>query len=156
MKNSMIKRMDNGAMGSFCTDGVKSALEAMSNVFGCECKAFEAGTVPFVELPEDVQAEAKETLKAYSKVTVEFANGKFHVFTGCMICKDYAFDQCVCGTYTAEEIYTPEERIINYMESFHDYPVEYKGERDYKMLNELGTNWNAKFAMVNGKLVRIA
>lgn len=155
-KNSMVKRMDNGVMISFDAQCAMRVAEAIKDQIGTECKVFEAGTVPFEELPEDVKAKVKDTLKAFSKVTVEYSDAKFSVFTGCMLCKDYAYDQCVCGTYTAEEIYTPEERIVNYMESFHDYPVEYTGKRDYKMLKELGTNWNAKFALVNGDLVRVA
>lgn len=156
MKNAMIKRTDNGVFTSFDARCAAHVAEMIKEQLGVECKVFEAGTVPFAELPDDVQAEAKDTLKAYSKATVEFADGNFSVHTGCMICKTYAYDLCVCGTYTAEEIYTAEERIINYVEAFHDYPVEYKGERDYKMLNGLGSNWNAKFALVSGNLVRIA
>ena len=51
-----------------------------------------------------------------------------------MIKADYASDHKVYGYVNASDIYTADEQICNYIESFHNYPPQYKGARDYKML----------------------
>lgn len=68
-------------------------------------------------LPKEVQHEVKSILKA-----------------------SYAEDHEFIGTYKAKEVYTEPERTINYVESFHDYPIWYKGKRDYKWLKNLTNN----------------
>ena len=49
----------------------------------------------------------------------------------------YAGDHEFIGNYKAEDIFTEDERMLNYMESFHEYPIQYRGRRDYSMLNKL-------------------
>ena len=105
------------------------------------------------ELPINVQDEIKNTLKAFTKAHCWFANGEYHVSAGIAIKAQYAPDDRYIGTWTPADVFTDEERIINYIESFHDYPIEYKGKRDYKMLDSIGNNWKVKFKMVNGNLV---
>ena len=105
------------------------------------------------ELPLNVQEEMKETLKAFPEVNVWFAYGEYHVSTCHVIKRDYAPDEKFIGTWKAADVFTAEEQIINYVESFHDYPIEYKGRRDYRMLNSIGNNWDIKFKMENGNIV---
>ena len=107
----------------------------------------------FEQLPAEVQKEVKEILKAYDRVSVTFENGKYH-FGGACLKATYASDYEVIGDYKDTDIFTEEERIINYVESFHDYPAAYKGKRDYKWLKSLGYDYDIKVKFdENGNLV---
>ena len=106
------------------------------------------------DLPMNVQNKVRNTLKAYDEVTVDFENGDYHVMTGCLLKASYAPDFRSVGTFKAKEVFTEDERTINYVESFHDFPIWYKGKRDYRMLKEVGYDWDAKFALVDGSIVR--
>ena len=108
----------------------------------------------FETLPIEVQEQCKNTLKAYDSVNVIFEYGKYHVSTMIGITATYAEDHEYIGNVYADDIFTEEERIINYAESFHDFSPLYKGKRDYKMMNDAGYDWNIKFKMVDGILVR--
>lgn len=99
----------------------------------------------FNELPVNVQNDIKNDLKAYSECHVVYEYGMYHVGCGVCLKNEYADDHEVIGTYHAEDIFTPNERIINYIESFHDYPIQYKGKRDYRMLKEIGNDWSVRF-----------
>lgn len=103
---------------------------------------------------ETQKEEIKSTLKAYDKVHVTYEYGKYHFSTFVGLTASYADDHRFCGTVYADDIFTPEECIINYVEAFHDYPIGYHGKRDYKMLREVGNDWTAKFQFVNGNIVR--
>lgn len=83
---------------------------------------FEVGAVPLSELPDNIQAKVKETLKAFDKTTVVYEAGDFEVETGCCIRKSYFYDHFVCGIYNAKEVYTLEERKQNFLEEF-GYPL---------------------------------
>ena len=102
----------------------------------------------FNELPKEVQEEVKNILRAYSEETVWFENGRYTF--GVSLTAKYAPDHEYIGTYYAKDIYTEEERILNYCEAFHDYPSEYKGKRDYNLISD----YNAKYKMVNGNIIR--
>ena len=96
-------------------------------------------------LPEDVKAQVKKTLRSFDEVNVIYEYGEYHVSTGLAIKCHYADDHEYIGHYKADDIFTPDERIINYVESFHSYPVQYKGKRDYNMINSLTWDDRAKF-----------
>lgn len=85
-------------------------------------------------LPSDVQTKVLNTLKAYDECSVVFEYGEYHVSTGHCLKAVYADDRKFIGTFYAEDIYTLEERTENYIESFRDYPIWYKGPRDYLAL----------------------
>lgn len=105
----------------------------------------------FEQLPEEVQEQVKEILKAYNSTLVTFENGKYQ-FGGYCLKNTYASDHEVVGEYKADDIFTKEERIINYVESFHSYPIAYKGKRDYYWIKNL--SWDAKVKFdENGNLV---
>ena len=99
----------------------------------------------FNELPADVQSKIKQTAKAYDEVYVVYEYGEYHVGVGISLKAVYAPDHKVIGTFYAKDLYTPEERIINYIEEFHEYPIQYKGTRDYKLIHEIEGNWDVKF-----------
>ena len=98
----------------------------------------------FENLPVNVQEIVKEYLKAFPCVDVIFENGDYH-FGGIAIKDSYPDDYEVVGTYFAEDIYSNEERIINYVNEFRAYPVNYKGKRDYSILK----NHNVKYIYDN-------
>lgn len=109
----------------------------------------------FNELPKKVQEEIKNTLKAYSEVFVVYENGKYNVGVGVALKSHYATDHEVIGTFYSKDIFTLEERIINYAEAFHEFHPAYKGKRDYRMMNELKGKWDTRFALEGGNLVII-
>lgn len=106
----------------------------------------------FEQLPEEVQENIKEILKAYNIVLVTFENGKYH-YGGYCLKNTRASDYEFIGEYKADEIFTKEERIINYVESFHAYPIDYRGKRDYRFIRNLG--WDEKIDFdENGNIIK--
>lgn len=87
----------------------------------------------FEELPVDLQERIKNTLKAYDEVTVFYEYGQYTF--GCCLKSTYGPDHEYIGTYKASEIFTADERILNYVNCFQDYPIQYKGKRDYSMFH---------------------
>jgi hypothetical protein len=105
-------------------------------------------------LPPDVQDEVKTALKAYNKAYVIYEYGKYNVSVGVAIKNHYADDHEFIGTYYADDVFSTEERIINYIESFHSYPGEYKGKRDYNLINSLSWNDHVMFDAA-GNIVKV-
>lgn len=99
----------------------------------------------FEELPVDVQNEIKDTLTAYNDVSVVYENGEYRVLAAIGIKSEYAADHKFIGTYKADEIYTEDERIINYIKNFRCYPINYHGKRDYKWLKSITEDTNIIF-----------
>ena len=83
-------------------------------------------------LPTNIIEKVKNTLKAYDEANVYFENGQHHVGTGHCIRATYESDFKNIGTYKAKDVYTEQERILNYVNEFQDYPINYKGKRNYK------------------------
>ena len=100
----------------------------------------------FETLPVEVQNKIKDTLKAYDSVFVSYENGEYHF--GICIKRIYAADHKVIGEFYAKDIYSEEERILNYVDTFHAYPIQYKGKRDYTILK----NYGATYKMVDGNI----
>ena len=101
----------------------------------------------FNDLPEDIQSEIKEYLRAYDEVHVTYENGRYHF--GMYLKKQYGADFEAIGTFKPKDIFTDEERIVNYVNCFRSYPIEYKGKRDYTILK----NYEAQYRMVDGDIV---
>lgn len=101
----------------------------------------------FIELPESIQNRIKNHLKAYDEVSVWYENGEYSF--GTFIKRQYAKDHEFIGTYRSEDIYTEEERILNYVNEFQCYPIQYKGKRDYSIFH---TGKRETFKMVNGNI----
>ena len=110
----------------------------------------------FNELPKEVQEEVKDWLKVYNETHVTFENGHYKVSSSISLLAKYPEDFKVIGDYKANEVFTAEERMVNYIVSFHDYPIEYKGTRDYLAKKEYekshkGMDWNVR--LENGNFV---
>ena len=88
-------------------------------------------------LPKAIQKQVKNTLRSYADCLVVFENGRYSVGSGLTIKAHYADDHEVIGNYRADEVYTEIERIENYINVSHDYPIKFKGNRDYQLMNDL-------------------
>jgi hypothetical protein len=109
----------------------------------------------FETLPMNIQNDIRKILKAFDNCYVTFEYGEYHVSSGFGIKAEYGSDYEWIGDYTAKEIFTEEEMMLNYIESFHSYPPNYKGKRDYKMLNKIEGKWETKFKFnTNGDIVQ--
>ncbi len=99
-------------------------------------------SIPFEQLPADTQKKIKDTLRAYDDVSVYFENGEYRF--GTMLKESYAPDHRYVGTYYAKELFTEQERMLNYVNEFQCYPIEYKGKRNYA---DFHTGKNEVFTM---------
>lgn len=87
-----------------------------------EIETFESNSMKLEDLPEEIQAKVKNTLKAYDSVNVTFEHNRFESSVGVCIKANYGIDHFVCGRYEAKEVYTEEERRENFKEEFGYYP----------------------------------
>lgn len=114
-------------------------------------------TIKLNTLPIEVQNEVKDTLKAYDECNVVFANGEYHVSTSIMLLNVYPKDHKYIGDFYANDVFNDEEKILNYVNEFYDYPIEYKGDRDYRMLQKAQdsryTEDEMTFILVDGNIV---
>ena len=123
MKRNMIKATNpiNNAtihivVSAHSTNEMIECLKTANNAI--VIKVFELAEMPLEELPEDIQEKAKEVLKAFNNVNVVFEYNRFEVSASVCIKSHYNYDHFVCGRYSAEEVYTAEERRQNYRECF--------------------------------------
>ena len=130
------------------TQGTQKGADKMRKYMAISKEQFEA------MFTEEQQDRVKETLKAYDEVHITYQYGEYHFSTGVALTATYAPDFKAVGSVYADDIFTEEERILNYMESFHEYSPLYKGRRNYRMLNEIGNDWSVKFKMQDGEIVR--
>ena len=79
-------------------------------------------------------AEVLEKLKAYNEVFVIREDGNFSVsVSSCLSARATASDLKIWRIF-ADDFYTGKERMLNYVESFGQYPDNYTGKRDYANL----------------------
>lgn len=108
----------------------------------------------FEDLNEEVKASVKRMLRAYNESHVTFYNGEYHVSAGVALLAKYPSDYKVIGDYKAKDIYTDEERIVNYVNEFKEYPIEYKGDKDWEMMAKMRNDAMMRVKMENGNIVR--
>ena len=87
-------------------------------------------------LSEEDKKKAMNILKIYDKVYIYIEDGVYHITTNIFIKSSYSSDHKFLGEIKVDEVYSLEERTENYIESFHDYPIWYKGKRNYPELNK--------------------
>ena len=118
-------------------------------------------------LPAEVIADVKRTLGAFNEARVWKKEGKDEyrvvAHVGLSASKD---DWNYVDTFTSEEIFTPNERILNYVRNFRDFPfrvgpafnanggfnkelLTYKGDKDYKAIR---SDWTEVTLNENGDL----
>jgi hypothetical protein len=104
----------------------------------------------FNTLPLEVQNKAKQVLKAYDNVNVVFEDGIYNVSPNSCLKATYSADHKVIGRFNKNEIFTEDEQIVNYIESFHSYPTNFKGKRNYQLMNQLSEmGWDAKIRLTS-------
>lgn len=112
----------------------------------------------FQQLPKEVQDDVKNVLEAYDKVHVTFEQGEYKVSTGIGIYSSYTRDYEYIGEIHSWEAFTEEEQILNYFNSFHSFPVEYSGDRDWNLVNEVRDagfgDKKVQVKMLDGNIVR--
>ena len=104
----------------------------------------------FATLPIELQDRIKSYLRCFNDVNVTYENGEYSF--GICLKKKYADDFEYIGTYKAADVYTEDERILNYVNEFQSYPIQYKGKRDYSIFH---TGKRETFELVDGT-IRIA
>lgn len=95
--------------------------------------------------PQDVQSQAKNLLRAFDEVYLTTDSDNNTKVSSSLILTATPHDGNTV-TIKADEVYTPEQQIINYVEEFHEYPIQYKGYRDYQTLSKsIGKKLTAVF-----------
>lgn len=108
----------------------------------------------FSALPLKAQEEVKDVLSAYNTCHVHFDTVTSSVYV-CAHTSISSSDQgrIYLGELTSKDLFTLEERMLNYVRSFRDFPVccdyAYKGKKDWQALK---SDWT-KVELVNGDLV---
>ena len=90
-------------------------------------------------LPKEIINKIKEVLKAYDSCTVVMDNGEYKVrtFNGIELNNNI---EVICEI-SSQEIYSENERILNYIEEFKCFPYNYKIEKDsFKVLRQYEGN----------------
>lgn len=106
----------------------------------------------FETLPQATQEEVKNTLKAYDNCFVNFQNGEYKVNTSIGILSKYPKDFKSIGEVSSHDIYTREERIENYINEFMGYPIDYRGKKDWDLIQKMGTD--KQFDFPNNKMYK--
>lgn len=116
----------------------------------------KANIMNFSDLPANVQDEVKSLLNAYSTVYVDQGeSGEYRVFIHTVI-HNGVYSKRV-GEYHAADVFTEEERILNYVRTFKGFPyrarhAHYTGAKDWAALSG---NWT-DVRMVDGNIEFIA
>lgn len=79
----------------------------------------------FENLPNEVKEEIRNVLKAYDSAHVEYHSGKYWVGAGCGIIGKYPEDFKSYGKITVKDVFTLDERITNYEETFGYQPSKF-------------------------------
>ena len=104
----------------------------------------------FNKLPVETQAKVKDVLCAYDTCTVEQNKNtkEYYVTTSTLLTNEYT--RKFVMKVNKNDVFTKEEQIVNYVNEFKSYPLEYKGTRDYNKLQLLDNNYKA--ILVNGNI----
>lgn len=105
---------------------------------------------------EKQKEEIKSILKVYDRVHVVYENGKYHFSSAVFVTKTYALDHEYCGEVYAEDIFTVEERIVNFAEAFHEF-LYIPGSgitTNWKEFVGIEGDWSVKFKVDNNYLAR--
>lgn len=106
----------------------------------------------FKALPVEVQEKVKDRLMAYDSVTITIENGEYRF--GTLVKRQYAADHQVLGTVESDDVFTKEEQALNYINTFHSYPMNFEGERDYSIFRDAVMNVTTFKYDTNGNVVK--
>lgn len=95
-----------------------------------------------MEYSEDIMGQVKEHLKVYNKAYVlQENNAGYYVTNSLYLLDSWGSDYRLCDVFYAEDFFSEKERQLNYINAFADFPPDYKGKRDMKLLQEMASNW---------------
>lgn len=80
----------------------------------------------FENLPNEVKEEIRSILKAYDQAYVEYYNGRYWASAGCGIRGKYPEDFKSYGKIKVKDVFSLEERIANYKETFNSNPSKFQ------------------------------
>ena len=89
--------------------------------------------------PLAIQNEIKKTLGVYPRCYVKLNNGIYSVSTSIKIENNYSEDFEI-EEIKANEVLTQDEINLAFVNNFYSFPIEYKGNKDYKILKEAREN----------------
>jgi len=95
--------------------------------------------IKLIDLPESVQESVKDTLRAFHRTSVYRKADGTHYDTTSFVIHTGVYDEFI-AEFTDAEVFTDEERILNYVNTFRSYPVEYKGLKNWPALNREWTS----------------
>ena len=89
------------------------------------------------DLPEAVQQKIRSRLRAFSTVDVwQKANGEYTVSASTFLSAGPS--PKYIGEYKAEDVFTMNERVVNYVNEFREFPsghkFKYNGKKDYRAM----------------------
>ena len=104
----------------------------------------------FEQLPKETQNKVKSVLCAYDNCIVErkIKTGEYIVSVSVALLNHYTTEFVM--KINKNDIYTEDEQIVNYVNEFRSYPVEYKGNKDYRDARLKDRNYKA--IMINGNI----
>lgn len=103
---------------------------------------------------KEIQEIVIDILATYGACYVIRENGEYRVDTGIAVKSNYADDYQV-ETFLQKDVLTPDDTILAYTNNFYDYHREYKGDRNYRML-ERAFETDSKFKFdENGNIVEV-
>lgn len=109
-------------------------------------------TNEFEFLSEELKEQIRDWLKYFEEVDVTYYCGEYHI--GALVVYDKApEDYEFIGTYNQRDVFTVDERILNFMEAHHEYHILYKGYQDYAWLKSLKRGDKFRFDE-NGNIVK--
>ena len=105
-------------------------------------------------LPASAVADLKSTLGAFNKAHLWKSGEEYKVAPIALTAGKNEWNYL--DTFISSEIFTPSERILNYVRNFRDFPfragkdhLTYKGEKDYKAIR---SDWTEVTLNENGDL----
>lgn len=109
---------------------------------------------------QEIQEKILNTLRAYDEVHIIICDdGTYEVSPDLCLSSTSKLVAGECKLVKMEcievgEVYDEHEQTINYINQFRTYPYNFKGVRDYKLINKLYENRDLQVIdIVDGKLV---
>lgn len=107
--------------------------------------------IEYKDLPQEAKDELRKALVAFPDASLWRQGDKYFTTEGVSIVKkyddDYGWEHI--GKYHDYEVFSDKERVENYINTFRDYPPEYKGLRNYSLMHIMDSS--IMLTRVNGR-----
>ena len=108
--------------------------------------------IKYEDLPQQAKDELRKALVAFPDTLLWKQSDEYFTTEGVSIVKKYPDDNDkweYIGEYHDYDVFSDKERIENYINTFRDYPPEYKGIRNYSLMREMDNS--IALVRVNGR-----